>query len=212
MPENAELSSSAKINSDVQFDLSAYDPVDDYLNRLALTLGRICREEIDAVIEVLFQAWKARKQIFILGNGGSAATASHMANDLCKLTIVDGNPRFKAFSLSDNAPLITAWGNDMDYEQVFSQQLVNFLEPGDVVIAISASGNSPNVLRAMETAREHGAVRVGFTGLDGGLLKSQVEHCVLIPDEHMGRQEDGHLILDHVITHTLRWMIAGETE
>ena len=212
MPDDPELSSSSNLNTEVQFDISSFDPVDDYLNRLTLTLGRISRKEINAVIEALFQVWKQRKQIFILGNGGSAATASHMASDLCKLTVVDGKPRFKAFSLSDNAPLITAWANDTAYEYVFSQQLINFLEPGDVVIAISASGNSPNVLRAMETARELGAMRVGITGLDGGMLKSQVEHCILIPEEHIGRQEDGHLILDHIISHTLRWMIAGETE
>jgi D-sedoheptulose 7-phosphate isomerase len=211
MPDDPEFSSS-NFNTEGHFDLKTYDPVDDYLNRLATTLMRISREEINEVIEVLFQAWKSHKQIFILGNGGSAATASHMANDLCKLTAMEGKRRLKAFSLADNAPLLTAWGNDSCYENVFAEQLVNYLEEGDVVIAISASGNSPNVLRAMEVAREYGAVRVGFSGLDGGQLKSQVDHCVLIPDEHMGRQEDGHLILDHIIAHSLRWMIAGEAE
>lgn len=211
MPDDPEYSAT-NFNTEVQIELKTYDPVDDYLNRLAATIMRISREEINAVIEVLFQAWKARKQVFILGNGGSAATASHMANDLCKMTAVDGKHRMKAFSLADNAPLLTAWSNDTCYENVFAEQLINYIEPGDVVIAISASGNSPNVLRALEAAREYGAVRIGLTGLDGGQLKSQVEYCVQIPDEHMGRQEDGHLILDHIIAHTLRWMIAGETE
>ena len=212
MPDDPELSSSSHLNTEVQFDFSTFDPVDDYLNRLALTLGRISREEINAVIEVLFLAWKQRKQVFILGNGGSAATASHMANDLCKLTAVEGKHRFKAFSLCDNMPLFSAWGNDTAYEYVFSEQLINYVEAGDVVIGISASGNSPNVLRAMETAREHGAVRVGFSGLDGGQLRAHVEHYVLIPDDNIGRQEDGHMVLDHVIAHTLRWMIAGDSE
>ncbi len=211
MQDDPELSST-NLNSEVRFDLSAYDPVDDYLNRLRTTLELISREEITAVIDVLFMAWKTRKQVFILGNGGSSTTASHMANDLCKLTAVAGKHRFKAFSLSENAALLTAWGNDTSYENVFAEQLVNYLEPGDVVIAISTSGNSPNVLRALDTAKSNGAIRVGFTGLDGGLLRSRVDYCISIPDEHMGRQEDGHLILDHIIANTLKWMIAGEIE
>ena len=209
MAENPELSST-NIRTNLQFNLKAFDPVDDYLNRMASTLGRINREEINLVVEVLFNAWKARKQVFILGNGGSAATASHMASDLCKLTAVDGKPRLKALCLAENIPLITAWSNDKEYEQVFAEQLINFITPGDVVIAISTSGNSPNVLRALKVAAEHGAVRVGFTGLDGGQLKYLVDHCISIPDEHIGRQEDGHLILDHVIANTLRWMIEGD--
>jgi D-sedoheptulose 7-phosphate isomerase len=211
MQDDPELSST-NFNTEVRFDLSAIDPVDDYLNRLTATLGQISREEINAVIDVLFKNWKARKQVFILGNGGSSTTASHMANDLCKLTAVAGKHRFKAFSLAENAALLTAWGNDTSYENVFAEQLVNYLEPGDVVIAISTSGNSPNVLRALDIAKAHGAIRIGFTGFDGGQLKSQVDYCISIPDGHMGRQEDGHLILDHIIANTLRWMIAGETE
>ena len=211
MPDDPELFSS-KMNADVQYNFDTYDPVDDYLKRLVTTLERIDRGEINAVIEALFSAWKWRKQVFILGNGGSAATASHMANDLCKLTAVDGKPRFKAMSLTDNVSLITAWGNDTHYEQVFAEQLANFIEPGDVVIAISTSGNSPNVLRAMDVAAENGAVRIGFTGLDGGQLRHKVDHCIFIPDAHEGRQEDGHMILDHVIANTLRWMIAGDAE
>lgn len=211
MQDDPELSST-NFNTEVRFDLRTFDPVDDYLNRLSATLGLISREEITAVIDVLFTAWKARKQVFILGNGGSSTTASHMANDLCKLTAVPGKHRFKAFSLSENAALLTAWGNDSSYENVFAEQLVNYLETGDVVIAISTSGNSPNVLSAVETAKVYGAIRVGFTGLDGGLLRSRVDYCISIPDGHMGRQEDGHLILDHIIANTLKWMIAGDTE
>ena len=211
MSNDSELSST-NFRTKFHFDLKTFDPVDDYLNHLANTLGRISREEINDVVEVLFKAWKARKQVFVFGNGGSAATASHMTNDLCKLTAVDGKPRLKAICLADNIPLITAWSNDKEYEQVFAEQLINFIAPGDVVIAISTSGNSPNVLRALEVAAAHGAVRIGLTGLDGGQLKYMVDHYISIPDEHLGRQEDGHLILDHVIANTLRWMIEGDVE
>ena len=211
MPDDPELIPT-NFDADVRFRLDTYDPVDDYLNRLSGTLSRISREEIHAVIDVLLNAWKKNQQIFILGNGGSAATATHMANDLCKLTAQPSMKRLKAMSLTDNVPLMTAWGNDKSFRDIFSEQLINFVGPGDIVIGISVSGNSPNVLRALEVAAEFGAVRVGFTGKDGGRMKNLVDYCVFIPDEHLGRQEDCHLIMDHVITNTLRWMIAGDYE
>ncbi len=149
-------------------------------------------------------------EIFILGNGGSAATASHMANDLNKGASVPGQPRFKAIALTDNVPLMTAWGNDTSYENIFVEQMMNFLELGDVVIAISASGNSPNVLRALRVARQYGAITIGFTGRDGGQLRRLVDHGVFIPSDHIGQQEDGHMILDHVITSALRQLVEAE--
>jgi D-sedoheptulose 7-phosphate isomerase len=170
----------------------------------------ISEEQIWAVIHVLMEAWRTRRHVFILGNGGSAATASHMANDLNKLTNAKGRHRFKAISLTDNVPLITAWGNDTSYENIFVEQMLNFIEPGDVVIGISTSGNSSNVLEALQVARSIGAVTVGFTGNDGGRLKNLVDHCIFIPSEHIGQQEDGHMILDHVIAFTLREMIQSE--
>jgi D-sedoheptulose 7-phosphate isomerase len=188
------------------------DPIDDYLNQMADTLGKISRQQIWAVIEVLFQAWREKRHVFICGNGGSSATASHMANDLNKFIIVDGKPRMKAMALTENIPLMTAWGNDNAYENIFVEQLLNFLEPGDVVIAISASGNSPNILRAIESAHEHQAITIGFTGNDGGKLGQLVDHCIYIPDDYTGRQEDGHLILDHLIAKILREMIASHEE
>ncbi len=187
------------------------DPVDAYLRRLEQTVRSMPRDQIWAVIEVLLQAWREGRHIFICGNGGSAATASHMANDLNKLTIVPGKPRMKTIALTDNVPLMTAWGNDTAYENIFVEQLLNFLEPGDVVIGISTSGNSKNVLRALEEARRYGAVTVGFTGHDGGRLKELADYCIFIPDDHIGRQEDAHMILDHVIANTLRDLISRET-
>jgi D-sedoheptulose 7-phosphate isomerase len=178
--------------------------IDTYLTELAEVVARMPRDTIQAVVRELQRARERRAQIFLLGNGGSAATASHMANDLNKLTIVPGQPRFRAIALSDNVPCITAWANDCAYEDIFAEQLLNFLDPGDVVIAISASGNSPNVLKAVQTAREMGAATVGFTGRDGGRLREAVDICVCVPSDHMGMQEDCHMILDHIIANALR--------
>jgi D-sedoheptulose 7-phosphate isomerase len=187
------------------------DPVDGYLSSLMHTIQALSRERIWEVIGVLYKAWKDERRIYLLGNGGSAATASHMANDLNKLTITDGKPRMKAIALTDNVPLMTAWANDDHYENIFSEQLINFIEPGDIVIAISASGNSPNVIRALETARAYQACTIGFTGNNGGRLKDLVDYCIFIPNDHIGPQEDGHMILDHVISITLRMLMTQST-
>ena len=185
------------------------DLVDDYLNILEQTISRISREEIWSVTNILFTAWQNRRRVFICGNGGSAALASHMANDLNKLTISTGKARMKAIALTDNIPLMTAWGNDTEYENIFAEQMLNFLEPGDVLIAISTSGNSANILRAVETAHANQAHTIALTGDLGGKLKNLVDACIFIPDDHIGRQEDGHMILDHVISNTLRDLIAN---
>lgn len=186
------------------------DPVDDYLIRLEGVIHAISREEIWSVVNLLMDTWREKKSVFLLGNGGSATTASHMANDLNKFTIVEGKPRFKAIALCDNMPLVTAWSNDTAYENVFVEQLLNFLEAGDVVIAISTSGNSQNILKALSVAHEHGAKTIGFTGLQGGKLKEIVDYCVSIPSDYIGQQEDGHMILDHVIAFTLRQLVKAE--
>ena len=164
--------------------------VDEYLNALAQTIQAMPREEIWTVIQVLFNTWRAGSQVFLFGNGGSSATAAHMANDLNKLTITPGKPRFKAIALTDNIPLMTAWGNDNSYEDIFAEQLINFIRPDDVVVAISASGNSPNVLRAVQVARQHGALTIGLTGDTGGKLRGLVDYCVLTPTGHICQQED----------------------
>ena len=186
------------------------DPVKHYLDQLEKTIAKISRDDIWTVIQELMVAWRKQKQIFLMGNGGSSATASHMANDLNKLTIVEGRPRFKAIALSDNVPLMTAWANDTDYKNIFMEQMLNFLQPEDVVIGISCSGNSGNVLRAFEAAKSFGAVTIAFTGDTGGRLKNLADHCILIPSPHIGHQEDGHMILDHVIANTLKELIEAE--
>lgn len=187
-----------------------HQSIDTYLRNLRETISKLSLDDIAEVTDVLLTAWRQEKTVFICGNGGSAATASHMANDLNKFTHVPGMVRFKALALSDNVPLMTAWGNDADYNTIFAEQLLNFIKAGDVVIAISCSGNSGNVLQAALVARERGAVTVGFTGDKGGQLAEVVDHCVRAPNELIGPQEDIHLILNHVIAFTLRQLILDE--
>lgn len=190
--------------------MSKPDFVHIYLAQLEKIIAQISREEIWAVVNALMDAWRKQKQIFLFGNGGSAATASHMANDLNKFTLVEGKPRFSAIAINDNVPLMTAWANDTTYENIFVGPLTNFLRAGDVVIGISCSGNSGNVLRAIEFAKAHAAVTIAFTGDTGGQLKNLADHCVFIPSAHIGQQEDGHMILDHVIVSALRELIEAE--
>ena len=186
------------------------DPVEEYLTQLGKVVTEMPRDQIWETIHILMDAWRRGARVFLLGNGGSAATSSHMANDLNKLTIVPGQPRFNAIALTDNVPLMTAWSNDTVYENSFIEQMLNFLEPDEEVIGISTSGNSPNVLKALQVARKYGAIIVSFTGRDGGRLKHLADHCIFVPSDHICKQEDAHLILDHVITTTLRRLIEEE--
>jgi len=162
------------------------------------------------VADALMAAWRARAQIFIIGNGGSAATASHMMNDINKFTRVEGQPRFRAIALTDNVPWLTAVGNDQSYNEIFAEPLKNLLNPGDTVIAISASGNSPNIIAAVDYALAHGATVIGFCGRPGGQLAQKAHHKIIIPADRIGQQEDGHMILDHVLSLALLERIKAE--
>ena len=184
--------------------------IDSYLKELEHVIQSLSREEIEAVADSLMDAWRTRRTVFILGNGGSAATASHMMNDLNKYASVEGRPRFRALALTDNVPLFTAVGNDLSYAEVFVEPLKNLLDPGDTVIAISASGNSANVVRAAEYARARGARVIGFCGRPGGKLAELADLRVIIPSDRIGQQEDGHLILNHVLAFALRERIEHE--
>src|ERR1700687_934314 len=131
-------------------------------------LQAISLPHLETVLRLLEEAYRNGRRIFIMGNGGSAATASHFALDLAKNTIMPGVPRLKAISLTDHVPLITAWSNDIAYEHIFAEQLANMIEPGDVAIGISTSGNSPNVINALRLARECQASTIGLLGAKGG--------------------------------------------
>ena len=186
------------------------DIIDTYLIELEYVIHTLSRDEVRAVADALLDAWRARKQILILGNGGSAATASHMMNDLNKFTRVEGQPRFRALALTDNVPWMTAVGNDQSYAEIFVEQLQNLMLPGDTVIAISASGNSPNVVRAVEYAKANGATVIGLCGKPGGKLAQLADVKVIIPADRIGQQEDGHMILDHVLSLALLERIKQE--
>jgi phosphoheptose isomerase/dTDP-glucose pyrophosphorylase len=186
--------------------------LDRYVEDITVALKKLDRRAVWAVIEELMTAWREQRQVFLLGNGGSAALASHMANDLCKTSIVNGQPRLRAIALTDNVPLMTAWANDNGYEHIFSEQLYSLCQPNDLVIAISCSGNSSNVLKALRAARELQARTIGFTGDKGGQLKDLVDLCVFAPAEKIWPQEDVHVILDHVISSTLHLWITAMAE
>ena len=151
------------------------------------------------------------RKVFLFGNGGSAALASHFACDLNKGTTAPGKfPRhFRVLSLTDNAPLITAWANDTSYQQVFAEQLRNFVESDDIAFGISASGSSPNVLLALEVARESGAINIGLTGFQGGKMPGLCDLCIVIPSDNMQIVEDLQLSIAHALFTVIRHRIIN---
>jgi D-sedoheptulose 7-phosphate isomerase len=169
-------------------------------------LARLPFDAIEQTAAELVRANEQDRRIFLFGNGGSAALASHFACDLGKGTIVDGNGhrRFRVLALTDNVPLLTAWANDSCYENVFAEQLRGFVMRGDVVLAISGSGNSSNVLRALEVGRDAGAVNIGLTGFRGGRMKDLCSPCIVIPSDNMQIIEDLHLSVSHAIFTVIR--------
>ncbi len=178
--------------------------IEKYLSEVGTTLANLPVERIVEIIRLLERARVEGKRVYIFGNGGSAATASHFASDLSKGAIRQGKPRLRAFALTDSVPLLTAWANDTAYENVFFEQLQNHVERGDVVIAISGSGNSRNILQAVQVARDRGATTIGLIGFDGGKLKDLVDVAIIVPSHNMEQVEDVHLLLEHVITTCLR--------
>jgi len=174
---------------------------EDYLQDLQTALAALDVESIKAVREMFAATRGAGRQIFVCGNGGSAATASHLANDLGKGASY-GRPkeqRFRVVALTDNVPWMTALGNDVSYDAIFAEQLLNLGQPGDLLLAISGSGNSRNVLEAVAVARERGMGTIGWTGFDGGELAGAVDLAIVADSHHMGRVEDIHTVLMHLI-------------
>lgn len=180
------------------------EAVSRYFSGLEQMLRAISLAHLERVLRLLEEAYLNGRRIFIMGNGGSAATASHFALDLAKNTIVPGAPRLKAISLTDHVPLITAWSNDTAYEHIFEEQLANLIEPGDVVIAISASGNSLNLINALRLAEVSRAFTIGLLGAKGGKIKDMVDAYMLAPGKNIEQEEDAHMIVAHVITRHMR--------
>lgn len=176
-----------------------------YTDHLAGVMSRLDFTQVQRVIDLFLEARSRGSTIFFFGNGGSAATAAHFANDLGFCASPEGRRPFRALSLSSNTSFITCLANDIGFDNVFSWQLRNLMTPGDVVVAISASGNSPNVVKALEYAGENGGVPVALVGFDGGRLKQIAQYCIHVETDkgEYGPVEDVHMVLDHLITNYL---------
>jgi D-sedoheptulose 7-phosphate isomerase len=181
---------------------------DAYLLQVAQTLMHLPRPQIEAIAQALWETYERDATILVCGNGGSAASASHFACDLVKSTLLPDARRVRALALTDNVPLITAWSNDQSYADVFVEQLINVYRPGDLVFAISGSGNSPNVLRAVAWANEQGAPTVGLTGFDGGMLARLAHYSLRMENNSMPQVEDVHMTVCHALAVELRARIA----
>lgn len=187
-----------------------------YLTELRTVLDKLPLPEISQAADILFECYQADHTVFTFGNGGSGALASHLVADFGKGTHFPGPTelstvrRLKAMAVTDNMPMITAWSNDTHYDDVFMRQIENFLQPGDVAMAISGSGNSRNVIKALEYARSAGATTIGLGGFGGGKMKELLDCPIIVPSNSMQQVEDAHLIIGHMIFLNLRSRIAGQ--
>jgi len=191
------------IRSDTPPGEGMKEQIDNYLGKLTATIDNLDREEIEKCAEVLLKAYWSGNQIFVCGNGGSAATASHFAVDINKGVSLGLERKFRVIPLTDNMATITAYTNDLNYDVIFVEQLKNYFREGDVVIGISGSGNSKNVLNAIAYANENGGVTVGWTGYLGGRLKEMSQYSINANVEDMQLSEDIHMISTHLMMKTL---------
>lgn len=184
--------------------------VNRYFDHLVNAIEKLPLRTIDEIVAVLMRAYESSRMIYLFGNGGSAALASHFACDLGKGAANGSSKRFQVLAFTDNVPLMTAWANDARYEDIFAEQLMNFVRPNDIAFAISGSGKSPNVLKALRAAREAGAYTVGLTGFQGGDMKDLCDLCLIIPSDNMQIIEDLHLSVTHAVFTALRAKICQE--
>jgi D-sedoheptulose 7-phosphate isomerase len=180
-----------------------------YFHDLTALVLQLPYNSITKIVSVFLEAFAEQRTVYVFGNGGSAASASHLMCDINKGASAEGK-RPRVMALTDNASLITAWANDFGYERIFSEQLKTFIKPRDVAFAISTSGDSPNVLLALETAREYGAMTVGLGGCQGGQMKSLCDVCAIVPSDNVQLIEDLHHAMIHSIFVAVREnLIAG---
>jgi D-sedoheptulose 7-phosphate isomerase len=174
---------------------------EEYRGRLLQTLQAVDLNKVNTAIEWLRAAREHGRGIYTCGNGGSASTASHFVTDMVKGASYGRAKRFRIIALTDSQPTLTAYSNDVSYDCVFEEQLKNFAQPGDVLLAISGSGNSPNVLRAVDYANQQGCRTIGLSGRDGGQLAQKAQLSIHVAESHMGRIEDAHLMISHMIAY-----------
>lgn len=183
-----------------------------YFEELQRVVIGLPYEAINQIADTLVRANDSGRTVYLFGNGGSASLASHFACDLGKGTAYcNGGKRFRVLALTDNIPTMTAWANDSSYEDIFSEQLRNFVQPQDVAFAISGSGNSKNVLRALQVAREAGARTIGISGFQGGKMKSLCDICLVVPSDNMQIIEDLHLAMAHAIFRIVSARMSRDT-
>jgi D-sedoheptulose 7-phosphate isomerase len=187
--------------------------IQEYRDGLKAVLDSLAMDDIHDFIAYLEQAYEDGRQLFIIGNGGSAATASHMACDLAKSVLgrssEAGARRFRAIALTDNMPLVTAWGNDVCYELVFAEQLRNLAHSGDLLVVITGSGNSSNIVEAVRAARQLGLTTIGLLGFEGGVVRELLDHSITVASDNYGYIEDAHLILNHLVTDYFKQVIGS---
>jgi D-sedoheptulose 7-phosphate isomerase len=183
--------------------------VDGYIARLQTALNELSRDHLTRLGETLLRAYRNDNQVFTAGNGGSSSTASHMAADLAKNTIGPGMKRFRITSLNESASIVTGLANDLGYENVFSEQLINVIGAGDVLIVVSASGDSPNVLKAIRCAQQQSAEVVGLLGFDGGEAARLVDIPIVVRSYDYGIVEDIHLAVNHMLVEYFKEHLAS---
>ncbi len=193
--------------------------ISGYLAEMKTVAEKLSQEDIDKVVELLFDAWKRDRKVFICGNGGSAGTASHFTCDLAKATIVDGKRRFKVICLNDNASWVSALTNDNGFDNLYIEQLQNLYQPGDVLVCLSVHGGagkdkagmwSQNLLKAMKYVTDNGGRTIGFSGFDGGPMKDIADACVVVPVDSTPQVESFHLALEHLVCNCLKLKIMEE--
>lgn len=189
-----------------------------YFTQMQDVIRKINKEDIDRVVELLFAAWQEEKTVFIMGNGGSASTATHFVCDLAKCTIVEGKKRFRVIGLVDNIPWVSALTNDNGFAAVFEEQLKNLMRDGDVLIGISVHGGkgedqagvwSENLLRAMKYVKQRQGQNIGLSGFDGGTMKALADVCIVVPANSTPQVESFHLCLEHLICSCLHERIKA---
>lgn len=180
--------------------------INSFLEKQEICINELSSQDkiISKIVDQLIKTRDKGKKIYVIGNGGSGSTASHLVSDLLKTAITKGNKRFSAISLVDNIPVTLAWSNDVSYEEIFVEQLRNFLSKGDLVIAFSGSGKSKNIVKALKLARSKGANCIGFSGKRGGYLPKLCNTCCLVPSNDMLMIESAHVVLCHCIISTIR--------
>ena len=183
-----------------------------YLKDLSSLLTEVSQDEIARTVELFWDCYQRRARLIFCGNGGSAATASHLVCDFQKNVYLATQSAWEVLALTDSTPLITAWGNDTDYSNVFAGQVRCWARPGDLLVAISASGNSPNILAAVDAANEIGATTIGWSGYGGGKLAQTAQHNIVLHSRNMQQVEDAHMIVGHVIFCEIRDRLLSSTK